>query len=660
VKPFTLGMLSLALLCMMQSPLPSSAQAIALKPKMPAENSKKIQLVAFNGELNPIASQAPATETALHTPDVLLMIHPAVASARPPIVLTAQTPKMAALLPEEEAAKPAALPTASKTPKLKPIPDLDKASKLEATALPEKILQLTALPAPNNNINQDANNQPLDDLLRPLTIAGDQNAPRIADDDQTLPLRPPAYNTNGSSNTNGKNGNPRLTPSTQYPFAPEGELRRGLPAPLDPVFPSTEWIGTAGQVQIGVPNLNPVFPLEKAIYHACPILKKARIEIYGWTNPGIDYSSSHHSNVPLSYSIVPRKLELDQQVIRVDRMPDTVQQERNDWGFRMSMVYGIDTRYTVAAGWYPASGQVLGQNRLYSWDPVECYGVYYVPKLLKRKLFDGLVLKVGRYISPSDIEAQLAPDNYLWTHSLMFTVDNYTQTGMLASLKLNKQWMIQAGIHAGDDIAPWNKAAIPSAIACARWQSKTNNDSLYFTMNSINNGRYRLAKTDGGAHGHDNLQQFNITWGHRFSRRVHTMTEAYFMYELDALTAGTTISGPPKPYFKNVGAGAYLPGFSPAFGVVNYTNFKITDKDYITFRPIDYLGDPRGLRTGFKTTYSSWTVGWCHRFSDLLCIRPEIRYERALNTRDGVAVTPYDNGLRRAQFTFGFDIIQRY
>jgi len=503
-----------------------------------------------------------------------------------------------------------------------------------------------SLTAPGPTVNAAAGNE---------KDSSDQNL--LAQDNQAIPLSAPLRGTSGN---NSANVMPKLQASAEYPFAPEGTQRRALPAPLDAVFPSTEYIGVAGQTQIGVPNLNPVFPLEKAIYHACPILKKARIEIYGWTNAGWDHSTSHHSNIPLSYAIVPNKPELDQQVFRIDRMPDTVQQSHSDWGMRLSMVYGIDTRYTVSTGWYPASGQVLAQNRLYSWDPVECYGVFYLPKIKEHKLFDGLVIKYGRYISPSDIEAQLAPDNYLWTHSLMFTVDNYTQTGIFGSLKLNKQWMVQAGIHAGDDIAPWSPAAIPSGIACARWQSKTNNDSLYFTLNSQNNGHYRLADKNNGLNGHDNLQQYNITWGHRFSRRVHMMTEAYYLYEINALEGGTVTKGPPKPYDTNVGPGKLLPGFSPAWGVVNYTNVKITDHDYITFRPIDYLGDPRGLRTGYPTTYASWTVGWCHRFNDLLCIRPEIRYERSLNKFQGASVTPYDNGQRMYQFTFGADIIQRF
>jgi len=62
-------------------------------------------------------------------------------------------------------------------------------------------------------------------------------------------------------------------------------------------------------------------------------------------------------------------------------------------------------------------------------------------------------------------------DNYLYTHSLMFTYDCYTQTGINAAIKLNDQWSILFGIHAGDDIAPWNEAAHPTAMA--RWVSRS-------------------------------------------------------------------------------------------------------------------------------------------------------------------------------------------
>ena len=62
------------------------------------------------------------------------------------------------------------------------------------------------------------------------------------------------------------------------------------------------------------------------------------------------------------------------------------------------------------------------------------------------------MLKVGRYISPPDIEAQLAPDNYLYTHSLMSSYDPFTFRGVQATVRLTKQqWQIEAAIHGGND-----------------------------------------------------------------------------------------------------------------------------------------------------------------------------------------------------------------
>ena len=438
--------------------------------------------------------------------------------------------------------------------------------------------------------------------------------------------------------------NPGPSPSPS-PASAEAEpaqsdsARRAQPAPFDGVFPGTEYLGPV----IGVTDTDPVWPLTKALWDASPGLKKARIKVYGWFNPGFTVSTSNNSNQPLSYAIVPNKLEMDQAVLRFERVPDTAQTDHVDWGFRFTTFYGIDYRWTTAQGWF--SDQLLGRNSLYGADPVEVYGLVYFPKVAK-----GMVLKFGRYISPPDIEAQLAPDNYLFTHSLMFDYDAYTNTGIQASIMLNKQWSIQLGLHAGKDAAPWAKGAHPSAQAMVRWVSKSNNDSIYGGIANLNNGKFKG--------NFDNSQQFNVTWSHRFNQKgtILTMTEAYYLYQRDALVGGSVISGPPRSFFTNVGAGAFLPGLSHTGGIVNYTAFKVSNKDFITLRLLDFIFDGRGQRSGFDTTLGSWTAGWTHRFSDLISIRPEFRHERSFAR----GVTPYDNGTRKTQTVFAMDAIFRF
>jgi len=434
---------------------------------------------------------------------------------------------------------------------------------------------------------------------------------------------------------------PNPSPSPSAPQAATGSEppRRAMPAPFDGVFPGSEYLGPT----IGVPDTDPVYPLTKALWDAYPKLKDAKLKVYGWFNPGFTVSTSKNSNQPESYAIVPNKLEMDQAAIRFERVPDTVQTDHVDWGFRFTTFYGIDYRWTTAQGWF--SNQLLQHNSLYGADPVELYGLVYFPKVAQ-----GMVLKFGRYISPPDIEAQLAPDNFLYTHSVMFDYDAYTNTGIQASIKLNDQWSIQLGFHAGKDTAPWAKGAHPSAQALVRWVSKSNNDSIYGGIANLNNGKFKG--------NFDNSQQFNVTWSHRFNEKgtILTMTEMYYLYQRNALVGGSVIFGPPRRFFTNVGAGAPLPGLSHTFGIVNYTAFKLSNKDFITIRPLDFLFDGRGERSAFDTTYGSWTVGWTHRFSELISIRPEFRHERSF----APGKTPYDNGQRKTQTMFAMDAIFRF
>ena len=299
--------------------------------------------------------------------------------------------------------------------------------------------------------------------------------------------------------------------------------------------------------------------------------------------------------------------------------------------------------FTIRIGQKVVAKRASIEGDLYGFDPVEAYGLIYLPHVAK-----GMIIKYGRYISPPDIEAQLSPDNYLYTHSLMFTVDCYTQTGINAAVKLNDQWSVMAGIHAGDDIAPWNKAAHPTGMFMIRWVTRSNNDSIYGGVDSINNGNFKG--------GHDNLQQTNVTWTHRFtgSGSFLTTTEGYYIYQFHALEGGTVNNGPSHSFFEGVGPGALIKGNAPALGVVNYTEWKFSKWDFLSVRPIDFLVDYKGERTGFATTYESWTVGVTHRFNTLVCLRPEVRYEYAYSAR------PYDNGLRQGQLMFAIDAILRF
>jgi hypothetical protein len=421
--------------------------------------------------------------------------------------------------------------------------------------------------------------------------------------------------------------------------------RRSFAAPLpSPPFPSGEW---QGYPLIGVPYDDSVYPLMKAIYGGPwgDRIKESRIKMYGWVNASGNWSNAHNSNTPDSYWIVPNSPELDQIVLRLERQVDTVQQDHIDVGFRSTLLFGIDYRYMTAGGWF--SQQLLRYNNLYGIDPTEQYIDVYIPRVLQ-----GLVVRVGRWIACPDIETQFAPDNYMGTHSILFTFDTYTQTGVMLTLMLNKQWMLQAAIHAGTDMAPWYAGATPTGMFGIRWVSADNKDSVYVVLNSINDAEFRYFTEGGIPSGHDNFNYVVGTWQHKFGERVHTKTESYFMWQNDAVVGGTPSLGPIMPFGSGGGIGATLPGTSLAYGVLNYTMFKASKNDFITFRN-EWWRDQRGMRSGFAGNYTSHAIGLSHNFSSTFQVRPEVGYYRNwdqpafdLGTKPGIWIAGIDATLR--------------
>jgi hypothetical protein len=415
----------------------------------------------------------------------------------------------------------------------------------------------------------------------------------------------------------------------------EANTRRGLVIPFDsPPFPFADHLGP----NIGYRDTS-VYPLMEAIYKGpnADWWKKSRIKIYGWADPSVTFGTSKFSNIPLSYSIVPNSLQLSQAILIFERVTDSVQTENYDWGFKFTNLYGIDYRYTTAKGWF--SDQLLKHNRLYGYDPLQIYGDFYIPWVRQ-----GMIIRLGRYISPIDIEAQLSPENYLYTHSLMYTYDPYTFTGMQIITRLNDQFTLQLGVHAGNDMAPWTTSSQPNGEFLLKWVSRSGNDSLFGGVDSVGKGYY--------LNGHDDLQVAALTWSHKFTERLHTLTESYYIWERNALEGGTVTNGPPQSFAPFTGPGKFLPGLSDSFGLVNYTPYKLSDKSYVVLRN-DVLNDPRGFRTGFPGTYAEATLGWIYHITPWCISRPEVRFDYG-------TTKAYDNGTKRDQFTFNWDIIIRF
>jgi len=411
---------------------------------------------------------------------------------------------------------------------------------------------------------------------------------------------------------------------------------RTLPSPLNsPPFPNSDW-SYGGSPEIGAPDTN-VPPLMEALYGGSKgnAWEQSRVKVYGWVEGSFNLSTSHDSNYPAAYDIFANRAELDQAVLYVERLPDTVQTDHFDWGFHLTGLYGTSYRFTTNLGYF--SSQLLDDHRRYGFDPSLEYLDLYIPQVA-----GGLNIRVGRFISIPGIEAQLAPNNYVYTHSLLYAVDPFTDTGVLATVKLNRQWLVQLGLTASHDVAPWSADAKPSATACLSYTFHAGNDNIYPCVNGIN----------GGVYAYNNLQMFDNTWYHKFNANWHMSTEAWYMYQ----RAVTSVSGPIAP--KKGTNGAYCTAgeircFAPEWAAVNYVEKQLNPKNYLSIRS-DFLDDMKGQRTGYKTRYVEETLMWGHWAGSTVLLRPEIRFDRAIDR------AAYDSGTRKSQFQLAMDVIFKF
>ena len=422
-------------------------------------------------------------------------------------------------------------------------------------------------------------------------------------------------------------------PSATEPAAP---ARRGYPAPLDsPPFPGSDF-SVGGTPIIGAPDTQ-TYILMQAINE-----NKGHIKVYGWFNGGFNVSTSNKgdgANSPAAYYYNPNRITPDQQVLYVERLPDTVQTDHVDWGFRVAQLWGQDYRYTTSKGIF--SQQLLARNHEYGYDPVMFYADIYVPHVAK-----GMNIRVGRYISLPHIEAQLPPNNHTHSHSLLYTIDPYTQTGIVASIKLSDHWLLQTGFSGGNDVAPWTKDVTPTGTVGVDYTWHQGKDALYTVANSFNKGNYA----------YNNVQSFYETWYHVFNAKWHTDTEAWYMYERNVPNIGGNVANPvPTETGANGAFCSYGEQrcFAPETAIVNYVEDKISTHKYLSIRN-EFVDDIKGQRTGYTTKYSEHLLSYGYWIGSTILFRPELRLEHSYDLK------AFDLGTKSTQFIVAGDVTYHF
>jgi hypothetical protein len=439
------------------------------------------------------------------------------------------------------------------------------------------------------------------------------------------------------------------------PTDPNAPPRRGTPAPISsPPFPGADWPIGATQV-IGAPDYQ-TYMLQTAIDGGNP-LKLSRIKWYGWASIGGNASTNNRGNAskgipansPLAYDEFPNTIVLDQLAVYTERLVDTVQKDHFDWGFRITNLYGQDYRYTTSHGML--SQQLLIKNAQYGYDPVMFYVDLYSPKIAQ-----GANLRIGRYISLPDIEAQLAPNNYSYSHSILYTYDCYTQLGANLTVKINNHWTVQGGISPGCDTMPWTADAKVTGNVCIIYAWHDGGDALNTCDNSINDSKYA----------YNNLTAYYETWYHKINAHWHTDTEGWYQYMKDTpdtywYNTGTPYSAS-TPWPENTGNNHLLPSgsmpstlnfgavcedprntytgqhhsrcFAPEWAVTNYLEHDFLKNTASLNIRNEVVDDLKGQRTGTPALYEEHMVGFNFWVGSTITFRPELSYVHAFSKYD--------------------------
>jgi hypothetical protein len=461
-------------------------------------------------------------------------------------------------------------------------------------------------------------------------------------------------------------GTPVFTPAPPaLPGTPPPPPSRRIgDTPFDgPPYPDQDWQLGGGPNVIGDPGAlrDSPYPLMQAIYDGPDgeAWYNSRIQLYGWVTESANISTSRNTgpsqiqNYPEVYDERGNHVENDQDVLYIERMADENQTDHYDWGFRLALLYGLDYRFMATKG-FINDHNLFYDNKYSGFDMPMMYVNFYNPNIAQ-----GENLIIGRIISLPDIEQQLAPNNLMASHSLVYSFDNYTMWGIWSGTKLSASWLLQVGLASGSDTAPWanDPGAQPTLSVMLQYISPGGHDSYYVGMNSLNNGHF----------GFNNLQECIESYTHKFNDVWWTTFEAQYMYQKGSSTEPT----PEVPFVD--GFYPVKPGYVWAGGLVNYTCARIGPNSFITFRN-EWWDDPDGFRSGYASPYYEGSVGLTWWMNKLMVFRPEIRFEHcfkenSLESASGADNTTgapttmagaYDNGLKQSQLTFMCDLTYHF
>ncbi len=388
-------------------------------------------------------------------------------------------------------------------------------------------------------------------------------------------------------------------------------------------------------------------------------MEDSKLKIYGWLQQSYTGNTNGVPPSGTNFGVTPNFLAnrymLNQFYIIVEKPLEQV--DEINFGFRVDTLLGNDWQFNYMQGLFQGA---FNNNRL-GYDPAQFYAEVHLPDpWLGTK---GMDIKAGRFYTLAGYEVVPATGRPLLSVPYMFNYGQpFTHFGFVSTWHVNDRLNVYNGAINGWDrwVNSNYKWGYIGGFSYTFNDSKT---SLAFTAvwgpnqfpkqlpanQSIYPTGYinipSLAGQTNKGYGANDRVLFTTVLSHQWSDRLTQVMETDQAYEQNVPGAGSPVVNGVVQNGASQGAGWY------SFG--NWFIYKISkDSDKLTgvWRS-EIFRDNNGVRTGFATNYSEFTLGLIYKPVPYLWIRPEARYDFTRNTN------VYNDGTRDDQFTIGLDAI---
>lgn len=360
---------------------------------------------------------------------------------------------------------------------------------------------------------------------------------------------------------------------------------------------------------------------------------QSRYKFYGHVDVGGTFNTDSprdHINFGRLFDDKSNQVLLNQILLTTERPLDSTA-KTFDWGYKLQVMVGSDARYTRMVG------EFNGLTDRVDPDIVEAYLNTHFPVVVP----GGIDVKAGQFVTLEGAEVIDSAGNFFYSHSYIFNFGiPLKHLGALATFHLNDYIDVYLGITRGVNTF------------------QDNNDALAFHGGiGLNNIVMRDGKTTMSIVATTHVGPENPGDNHNL-RYLNDITATIKLTE--KLTSITDMC-----YSRDDSVDAQ------AYGIAQYFTYAVNDKlslgvrgevfrddsgffvgqfqlnnDYINFERGDFSKLGSQTVSGGDTTYGALTLGLNYKPIPSLLIRPEIRYDNALN-----GTKPFNDSSDRDMFT---------